>query len=299
MRGVFMRKTKGNKGFYALVRVNVKALMGAALCAVLCAAAVITVRAATVEEGVEIPVVMYHSVLKDESRHGKYVISPAEFENDLLYLKKHGYTTVLMKDLIAYTQGGELPEKPVLLTFDDGYYNNYLYAFEIAKQYQCKFVISPIGYFSEFYTESGEKNGYYTHCTWEQLKEMADSGLVEVQNHSYHLHDTKGRIGVKKLPGESEKQYETMLSEDLLAAQKEIEEHVGVRPTTFVYPFGALSKTTPDIVKSLGFSATLICEEKISRITRDPRSLYGLGRYLRVSGGTSQSFFEKKMKLAP
>lgn len=295
-----MLENQRKKRLYALFKINVKALAAVLLCAALCAAAVITVNAVTAEEGVEIPVVMYHSVLKDEARHGKYVISPAEFESDLNYLKTHGYTTILMEDLIAYTQGGELPEKPVLLTFDDGYYNNYLYAFELAKQYQSKFVISPIGFYADQYTNTPDENAYYSHATWEELKEMADSGLVEVQNHSYNLHKSEGgRLGVKKVGGETEQQYETMLSEDLLKAQEEIGRHVGRTPTTFVYPFGALSKGTPEIVQKLGFSATLSCEEKTSRVTRDPESLYDLGRYLRVSGGTSRDFFEKRMKLAP
>ena len=144
---------KKRKRMYALVKINLKVAAAVLVSLALCCAAVITVSAVTSEEGVEIPIVMYHSLLKDEARHGKYVISPAEFENDLQYLKKHGYTTILMSDLIAYTQGKELPGKPVLLTFDDGYYNNYLYAFELAKQYQCKFVISPIGYYADQYTD--------------------------------------------------------------------------------------------------------------------------------------------------
>lgn len=286
--------------FYALFRVNLKALAGAALFAAACFAAFFTIRAAAGAEGVKIPVVMYHAVLKDRSRHGKYVISPEELENDLVYLEKHGYTTVLVSDLIAYTNGGKLPEKPILLTFDDGYYNNYLYAFEIAKRHSAKFVISPIGYWADQYTETGEQNAYYTHATWDQLREMAGSGLVEVQNHSYNLHKSSGgQVGVKKLSGESGERYERRLTEDLLRAQDAIEEGVGVRPTTMVYPFGAVSRATPDIVKKLGFSATLTCEEKVSSVTRDPESLYDLGRYLRVSGISSESFFENRMKLEP
>lgn len=295
-----MEKKWKKKQIYALFRVNFKALAAIVLTAVLGAAAVISVSALTAEEGVEIPVVMYHAVLKDESRHGKYVISPAEFENDLIYLKNHGYTTILVEDLITYTRGGELPEKPILLTFDDGYYNNYLYAFEIAKQYRCKFVISPIGACADQYTDAPEENAYYSHATWSQLKEMADSGLVEVQNHSYDLHKSdRGRLGVKKVSGETESQYESMLTQDLTRAQEAIEKNVGIRPTAFVYPFGAASNSTPEIVKKLGFLATFTCREKTSCVTRDPESLYGLGRYLRVSGGNSQRFFEGKMKLRP
>lgn len=288
-----MGKGTRKKGLYRTFKVNWRILGAAVLGAAAIFAAVFTVSAARTEETVKIPVVMYHSVLKDESRHGKYVISPAEFENDLLYLKEHGYETILISDLIAYTQGGTLPEKPILLTFDDGYYNNYLYAFELAKKYRCKFVISPIGYYSDYYTETGEKNGYYTHCLWEQLREMADSGLVEVQSHSYNLHKSRGRVGVKKLSGETEAQYEAMLTEDLLLAQEKIKAEVGKAPTAFVYPFGAMSKTTPELIRKLGFSATLTCEEKVSSVSRDPESLYGLGRYLRVSGVSSQRFFQR------
>ncbi len=261
-------------------------------------AAAFTVSAATAREGgVEIPVVMYHSVLKDQAYHGKYVISPQELENDIAYLERQGYSTILVSDLIAYTQGGELPEKPILLTFDDGYYNNYLYAFPIAKKYGAKFVISPIGYYTDLYTDAPEENAYYSHATWEQLREMVDSGLVEVENHSYNLH--KSGIGVKKRSGETEGQYETRLTTDLTKAQQAIEQHVGAAPAAFVYPFGAVSRCTPALVKKLGFSVTLTCEEKTTRVTRDPASLYGLGRYLRVSGVDSKSFFEKKMKLKP
>ncbi len=291
------RSGKGLK-LYRTVRINRKAAAGALLAAGILFAALFTASAARVEEKVEIPVVMYHSVLKDEARHGKYVISPAEFENDLLYLKKHGYTTVLISDLIGYTKGGTLPEKPVLLTFDDGYYNNYLYAFEIAKKYRCKFVISPIGFYSDQYTETPDENAYYSHCTWPELKEMADSGLVEIQNHSYDLHKSSGgRLGVKKLSGESSSQYEERLTEDLLHAQDRVEAEVGKRPTAFVYPFGAMSRETPTLVKKLGFSATLSCEEHVSAIGRDPETLFDLGRYLRISGISSAEFFEKRMGL--
>ena len=283
---------------YRSIKLNWKAFLAAAAFAAAVFAAIFTVSAAVAEESVKIPVVMYHSVLKDEKRHGKYVISPAEFETDLIWLEKHGYTTILISDLIAYTQGFPLPEKPILLTFDDGYYNNYLYAFELAKQHQAKFVISPVASLSDHYTETGETNGYYTHCLWGQLREMAESGLVEIQNHSYDLHRSNSAIGVKKRAGETADQYRARISADLLQAQERIETETGTLPTTFVYPFGAVSKDTPKIVRELGFACTLTCAQQISSVSRDPESLYGLGRFLRPSGGTSKDFFEKKMGLS-
>ncbi len=294
-----MPKNPQTKGLYVFVRVNLRLLCLGLLALGLAVAAVVTVSAVAAPQGVEVPVVMYHSLLKDPARQGTYVVTPAEFERDLLYLKEHGYTTVLMEDLIAYTQGGDLPEKPVLITFDDGYYNNYLYAFAIAQQYGCKFVLSPIGRYADAYSETGETNAYYSHATWDHLKEMQDSGLVEIQNHSYDLHQKRqGALGAKRRPGEEEAAYRSRLNADLTKAQEAIRTHLGKAPTTFVYPFGAASDTTPEIVKSLGFSASLSCREQVSRITRNPDSLYSLGRYRRPSGVSSAQFFEKIMGLS-
>lgn len=291
---------RGKRRIFALIRLDIRALAFGLLIALLGAAAAVTASAMAGRDGVEIPIVMYHSVLKDEKYHGKYVISPSELENDILYLKKHGYTTILMEDLINYTRGGELPKKPVLLTFDDGYYNNYLYAFELAKRYKVKFVISPIGRYADLYSGTDEVNAYYSHATWEQLKEMADSGLVEVLNHSYDLHEEKnGALGVKQRPGEPEAAYRQRLTADLEKVQESFRTNLGREPSTFVYPFGAMSESTPEIVKALGFSATLTCRERISTVTRDPESLYGLGRFLRESGISPREFFENRMKLSP
>ena len=73
-------------------------------------------------EGIELPIVMYHHILKDQSRLNKYTISPDEFRRDMQYLQDNGYTPVLMQDLLLFVQEGvPLPDKPVMITFDDGY----------------------------------------------------------------------------------------------------------------------------------------------------------------------------------
>ena len=77
------------------------------------------------EETVFLPIIMYHGVLNDSTRQGQYVISPAMLESDLAYIRAQGYETVLVQDLIDYVDNGKpLPEKSIMLTFDDGYYNN-------------------------------------------------------------------------------------------------------------------------------------------------------------------------------
>ena len=89
---------------------------------------------------VELPIIMYHSVLK--SRSGDYIVHPSELENDLKYIKENGYETVVMADLINFVyEGVELPEKPIMITFDDGYYNNLGYAVPLLQKYGMKAVI--------------------------------------------------------------------------------------------------------------------------------------------------------------
>ena len=65
---------------------------------------------------------------------------------------------------------------------------------------------------------------------------------------------------------------------------------------TFVYPFGAISDASLPILKELGFQATLTCEEKINYITKDADCLYGLGRYLRPAGMSSEEYFKNILR---
>ena len=248
-----------------------------------------------VEDRNDLPIIMYHGLLKEEKRQGQFIISPNLFEQDLRYLQENGYTTVVIADLIAYVQDGKpLPEKPVMLTFDDGYYNNYLYAFPLLKQYNCKMVLSPIGRYTDEYTQNKDTHANYAHCSWDAVREMMASGLVEFQNHSYNLHSIdSGRKGAKKKAVESLVDYRTLLVEDVMKMQTRMREETGYTPTAFVYPFGAVSSESLPILKELGFQATLICESHINAITRDPECLYGLGRYRRPAKTGSEAFFKK------
>ena len=247
------------------------------------------------ESYIELPIIMYHGILKDKRLQGKYVISPYTFEDDLKYINDNGFSTIFMDDLINYVYNDvPLPEKPIMLTFDDGYYNNYVYAFPLVKQYSCKMVLSPIAIETDKFSEEESISPVYGHCSWDNLKEMKDSGLVEIQNHTYNLHKrSKMRIGAKKCSNESLDHYRGTLSTDVLRAQEEITNHLSITPTTFVYPFGSYSKCSTDILKDLGFKASISCEEKINKITKDPNRLFGLNRFLRPSGIKSEKYFKK------
>lgn len=257
------------------------------------------VSAVSVSEGYYVPVIMYHSILKDDSLQGKYVISPAQLEEDLIYLTENGYTAVTVSDLIAYVEDGvPLPEKPVMLTFDDGYYNNYLYAYPLMKKYGFKMVLSVIGKYSEAFSSTPDDNAYYSHCTWDQLREMELSGYVEVQNHSYDMHTTdQGRNGTKKNSWESSDTYRSILTGDIMKCQNLLIERSGITPTAFTYPFGAISSESVEILKDMGFKASFSCEEKMNLITRDPACLFGIYRFLRPTGEASAVYFESTVKI--
>ncbi len=250
-------------------------------------------------EEVRLPIIMYHGILKEEKRQGKYVISPQLFEQDLRYLQEQGYNTVVMQDIIDYVMEGKpLPDNPIMLTFDDGYYNDYVYAFPLLREYNSKMVFSPIGRYTDQYSESSEHNANYSHATWDDINEMIGTGLVEVQNHTYNMHANEGgRKGCMRKKGEAVEEYQRVLREDVEKMQNRMREMTGITPTTFTYPFGAMSKEALPVLKELGFQATLTCESRMNTLTRDPDCLYGLGRYLRPSGTDSKTYFTKTVKL--
>ena len=245
-----------------------------------------------------VPIIMYHGVLDDPSREGQYIISPAQLEADLQTICDNGYTTVTMAELIAYVDNGTpLPDKPIMLTFDDGYYNNYLYADPLLERFGMKAVISPVCKWTEVYSDTPGQSDHalYSHVTWEELRAMTESGRWEIQNHSYDMHycEAGKRKGTLRRASETVQEYETALRTDLTTAHQQFTALAGVTPTTFTYPYGAMCDEALPIIKELGFRATLTCESRVNRITRDAACLYGLGRYLRPSGTTSRAYFDR------
>lgn len=239
-------------------------------------------------ESVDIPIIMYHSITDDPSRESEYVISSARFENDLLWLKENGFTTILPSQLIRYVkQGVSLPEKPVILSFDDGYYNNYSLAFPLLEKYSAKAVIAIIG--SQSDTSSREIYRNPTNCSlsWGEAAIMSRSGFVEFANHSYKLHEAQknGRKGADMLKGESFEQYRQVLLKDLGKNQAAIEKATGQLPQVFAWPYGAYpaDRSADQVLKELGFDATFVSYQHTSSVKAGaPETLYGLGRWLRT-----------------
>ena len=242
---------------------------------------------------VTLPIIMYHSINEKNDKDSDYIVSPKLFEKDLAYIKKKGYTPVFMKDVISYVEGdGKLPKKPIVISFDDGYFNNYYYAYPLLRKYDMKAVISIVGRMSDEFTQNPDENLFYAHLTWDHILEMHLSGYWEIQNHSYDCHTYTKRNGVSQMPKETDKDYREFLSSDIWRLQDKIIYVTGLAPNTFTYPFGAFSENTDQIIKDMGFKATLSCIEGISTIRKgDMQSLYRLKRHLRKPETPPEEFF--------
>ena len=245
------------------------------------------------DTAVELPIIMYHSLLK--SRTGQYITSPAKLRSDIQWLTDHGYTSVLVKDIIAHCEGRTpLPAKPVLISFDDGHYNNYYYGFEILKDMGFKANINIIGCNSEFCsTHEDRDNPNYSHLTWAEIKEMQESGVFEVGNHTYNMHKFKPRYGVAKMYNEDNATYAANLKKDVMQLEDKFQSECGFRTNVFAFPFGKYSKESIDILSSLGFKAFLTCNEHINHLEfGNKEKLRGLGRYNRDGRKTTYQFMK-------
>jgi poly-beta-1,6-N-acetyl-D-glucosamine N-deacetylase len=240
----------------------------------------------------QLPIIMYHNISNKSVVLGQWGITPKEFENDLKYIQQNGFTTVSMAEIIDFVYNGvPLPENPILLTFDDGDYGVYKYAFPLLQKYQMKGLFSIIGKVTDQYSSEDRQDLNYPNLTWIQIKEMIESGLIEIENHSYNLH---GANGAKQLYGESDEEYSSRFSNDLVNLQERIFQMTGTCSNTFAYPLGKISKQSDDILLKLNFKASLSCYEKINELTvTDLNCLFSLGRILRPHNIDSHSFFKK------
>ena len=243
-------------------------------------------------EGIFLPIVMYHSIT--ENPQTDYQLSPEAFAEDLYYLYANGYHTVTTEQLLAYTEHrGTLPEKPVMLTFDDGFYNNLSIALPILEEYDMQAVISLVGYYTDVTAENDPHVDRYSYLTWEDVKALQKSGRIEIGSHTYNLHSNQDRAGCSILYGEDEEAYTSMLREDLGKLQSRMLEQTGTESIVFAYPYGFVCRESVPVLKELGFKCTLICREEGNYITDNPECLYGLSRYNRSPEYSTADFFNR------
>lgn len=233
------------------------------------------------ETPLPLPVLMYHDV--KETKPGKDSITPFELESDLRYLQSAGYSPVTMAEVVAYVyEGAPLPDRPIVLSFDDGLLSVYTTVGPLLEKYGAKIVLSAIGRSADEFSALPSGNPRYAHATWPQLRELQEKGLAEIQNHSYDLHrDAGGMLGCAQKPGESGADYALRLTDDLCKMQERIRDELGTVPTTFAYPYGKYCDLSEGILRELGFRASLTCDFGMNLLTRDPDCLMGMKRICR------------------
>jgi peptidoglycan/xylan/chitin deacetylase (PgdA/CDA1 family) len=214
----------------------------------------------------KVPILMYHEVNPDSSAWDYATVSPDKLRADLTALKSHGYTPILFKDIDKARAGkGTLPEKPVLVTFDDGYYNNYQYAYPILKEMKMKATISIIGWSVGRQYRMDGVTPITRHFTWEEAKEMVKSGLIDIEHHSYNLHNqTDTEKGVLPHPGETKEQYRERFKADTLKLKQEIESKLGTKVNVYTYPYGFYNEDSEAVLKELGFQYSMTVEDGVS-----------------------------------
>lgn len=186
-----------------------------------------------------IPVITYHSIQDENPENNEYIVETSDFEHMVSLLDKEGFTFLDTYDLLDIVENKkELPKNPILITFDDGYEDNYKNAYPILKKYNAKGTIFVIGSYV------GKEGNY---LKWDQIKEMSESGVIDIASHSYNLHDVfedgenKGKTWLSaKLKDESDEHYYEKVKNDLIWNNNLLYEHSSRFPIALAYP-GAMT----------------------------------------------------------
>ena len=241
--------------------------------------------AAGAGEDARVTVLMYHHLSREGGSEVDLAVSL--FEEQLRALRDAGCTAVTLEDLYAYVdRGTPLPEKPVLITFDDGYESNYDLAWPLLERYGMKATIFAIGVSVGKDTYKDTDYAMTPHFGYDQAREMMDSGVISVQTHTYDMHqwppyeEGAAREGAIPLAGESQEDYEAAVRADLTRAVEELAAGTGYPVTALAYPNGFYTAASQRICLELGLRATFTIEPRTNTVVKGlPQSLYGMGRY--------------------
>lgn len=209
-----------------------------------------------------VPVLMYHHFEVDKNDSNEMIVKKSEFEKQMRYLKSNGYTPISIKELKKFVEGrSDLPKNPILITADDGYLSNYNIMYPILKKLNMKATIFIVG---NDIDNAGKTNSKLPKLTWNKIKEMYDSGLIGIGCHTYNSHvkgDTiSGNMGIFSSPllGETKKEYEKRINNDIEKNINSIKLNLGYQPISFAYPYGDWSETSEKILKDNGIKFTFV-----------------------------------------
>ena len=192
-----------------------------------------------------VPIVMYHQVTYSEQPQANWV-SPENFQWQMAYLKDHGFNVIRLDELVDATVAGRsLPRKTVVITFDDGYENNYIHAFKTLKKH---------GFPATIFVPS-DKVGTEGRLTWNQMKEMIAFD-IDIGSHTRteaYLPDVS--VGQQK--------QEIQISKNIL------EQNLGITVNHFAYPIGGFSEGIKEIVKGAGYKSACATNRGYDRFNKD------------------------------
>ena len=177
-----------------------------------------------------VPVLNYHQI--NDRDENALTVHTDQFEAQMKYLADNGYHTITPEDMVdAWENGKELPDKPVIITFDDGYADNYRNAYPILKKYNLQGTIFLI---SDFVST------YPNYLTWTQAEEMQESGLINFESHT---------LSHEQLDSTSPE--ETWNQVD--GSKKALEWHLGKEINFLAYPCGSYDEELQRMVKDAGY----------------------------------------------
>lgn len=218
-------------------------------------------------ENVGVPVLYYHSI--DPSEANELILSPERLKKQLQYILDEGYTPLTMNQLYEHlTNNKEIPKKSIVINFDDGYMDNYTYAFPILKELGIKATF--------FIITNGINDGYY--MSKEQLIEMDKAGMDIMAHTESHPH-------LSKYP------YEIQLGE--LTRSKQVLEEILGKPVDFLaYPYGSYNEDTLKATKEAGYKMAFTIHNGIASRNTSPLEL----KRVYVSSRESFETFKNKLQ---
>lgn len=192
-------------------------------------------------EDVRIPILMYHSI-SDEDPNNNLLVPPAMFEEQMAWLEENDFTAMSMDEVLEAMETGKVPKRPIAITFDDGYSDNYTSAFPSLKDHGLKATF--------FVITDGVDDGYYMSS--DMLKEMQGAGM-SIENH------TANHLELDKLSRED-------AYDSIKRGQDFLRSVIGSDGNYLCYPVGKYSDETIEIAKELGIKAATTTQGGISSI---------------------------------
>ncbi len=254
--------------------------------------AVVAVPRTPAAQTADVAILMYHAFTENEAETSSVCTLASEFERQLSALRDTGYTSVGYADLIEFVNGkGKLPEKPLLISIDDGYQNNLDLAAPLLEKYGFCANIAVIGVSIGHTTYKDTDIPIMPHFSLEDARPWIKRGVLTVTTHSYDMHQIAAvdgndcRRGVLQMPGEAEPDYIAALTQDYTHAQEQLAGLPGKVLPVFTYPFGAYSELSERVLQEQGVQVTVTIANGANRLVKGEPETLRLLRRINVPAG--------------